>query len=241
MLTKHGFQHCRIPSVSHVGFSFIAQNVACSSAVNQATVATDLQVPLAISDTQLCGKQLGLVSTYGHVGLYLGTRTRVFVGVEHCQRKMYPSVRTSSQCRTIPHHATARGTDAPGPKIQSLWCVCALHQPCVLNRRSEKCTHPCAVALSPLPPPITQQRDAQMPLDAAYGHNGVYVRCISRACGTVAAQNVPNCSVHLLPTRQDIHTRRCRRRTLSLTCLVLSGLLQGRAARCGGRTAKTAE
>ena len=50
MLTKHGFQHCRVPSVSHVGFSFIAQNVACSNAVNQATVATDLQVPLEFSD-----------------------------------------------------------------------------------------------------------------------------------------------------------------------------------------------
>ena len=127
MLTKHGFQHCRVPSVSQVGFSFIAQNVARSSAVNQATVATDLQVPLAISDTQLCGKQLGLVSTYGHVGLYLGTRTRVFVGVEHCQRKMYLSVGSSSQSLTAPHHATSRVTDAPGPNLRSSWCVCALH------------------------------------------------------------------------------------------------------------------
>ena len=197
--------------------------------------------PPGASDTQLCGKQLGLVSTYGHVGLCLGTRTRVFVGVEHCQRKMYPSVRTSSQCRTVPHHATARGTDAPRPKIQSFWCVCALHQPCVLNRRSEKCTHPCAVALSPLPPPITQHRGSQMPLDPKYGRHGVYVRCISRARRTGAAKYVPNCSVHLQPTHQDSHTRRCRHETPSCTCLVVSGPLQGRERRCGGRPAKRLE
>ena len=140
----------------------------------------------------------------------------------------------------LPLAATAQ-TGHPGCKRWSTWCLYALHQPCLLNSRSAKCTHPWAVAHTAFPSSSTQQRGAQMPLDARNGRSGVYVGCISRACCTVAPPNVPKCSVHLLPTHQDSHTRRFHRRTLSLICFVVYGPLQGRAWRCGGRTAKRAE
>ena len=73
-------------------------------------------------------------------------------------------------------------------------------------------------------------RHRQGILIARDGRHGVYARCISRVCGTVAAKQVPQSSVHLQPTHQDSLTRRCHRKTLSLTCLVVSGPLQGR---CG--------
>ena len=81
----------------------------------------------------------------------------------------------------LPLAATAQ-TGHPGCKRQSKWCLCALHQPCLLNSRSARFTHPWAVAHSAFPPSSTQQRGAQMPPDARNGRTGVYVRCISRAC-----------------------------------------------------------
>ena len=110
-LSKYVFQQCRVPSVLHVSLSTIAQNVAPSCAVHQATVATDLQVPAACSDTQLCGKQLGLVSKYGHVGLCLLLWSTV--------SEKYPSVRSSSQCLPFLLHATTRCSDAPGCSTRS--------------------------------------------------------------------------------------------------------------------------
>ena len=69
----------------------------------------------------------------------------------------------------------------------------------------------------------SQPRHRQGILIARDGRHGVYARCISRVCGTVAAKQVPQSSVHLQPTHQDSLTRRCHRKTLSLTCLVGSG------------------